>query len=320
MIVTRPLHQSVVIDTAVVHNRSATFSVNLAEPSPAYLWVDGNKEDVHFFIDSPRIDLSIDPTASIQPLISGSSSSELWFEYKTRQNQLHDALPDWRIEMENALHNGDSLTAFRLKHEIDSLLITDQNTIAQMILAHPTVPSSWYLFATSYFPYAQKQAIFRQLSSFSAYPSFKEISQKIAQKKLGQKAPDFSLPNQTGTNITLSTLTNRYILLDFSIPTVLDCQQRHQELKQLYAKYYKLGLEIVTISVEFDKTLRLDALKDYPLPWIQVQAFMNSSIIQDKFAIDRMPDNVLLDANRIMIGRDMTVAELDAQLNDLLHN
>lgn len=318
MIVTRPLSQSVIIDTATVHNRSATFSINLAEPGPAYLWIDGNKDDVHFFVDSPRIDISVDPTASVQPLISGSPSSELWFEYKTRQNQRQDVLPEWRMEMHNALHNGDSLTAFRLKRDIDSLRSHDQNTIVQMILAHPTLPASWYLFATTYFPYAQEQALFNHLSFFSTYPSFTEISHKLAQKKLGQKAPDFSLPNQTGTTITLSSLTNRYILLDFSMRTLFDCQQRHQELKHLYTKYHKLGLEIVTISVEFDKTLRLDDLKDYPLPWIQVQAFLNSSIIQEKFAIDRIPDNVLLDANKLMIGRDMTMAELDAQLTDLL--
>jgi peroxiredoxin len=318
MVVAKPLDRSPIIDTITILNRGAIFTINLPEPCPAYLWVEGNKDDVHFFVDSPRINIGFDPGASVQTLITGSSSSEFWADQIGISSRIREAQPDLRMDLFNALQAGDSLTASTLEQQVDSLQMTNDSLLAKTILENPLLASNWYLFASNYFNYTQTLNLFGKLSSFSSYPSYQKIKEKLARKQVGNKATDFNLPTAAGTTMALSGLKNTYILLDFSNRYFIPCQKRHRELRKLYKQYHSLGLEIVTVSFEFNKTQGEEAIRQDHLPWIQVLDLMDSSSVIKDFAIERMPDNVLLDASKTMIGRDLSARELDAKLNYLL--
>jgi hypothetical protein len=318
MIVAKPLHGEPVIDTTTILNRSATFTIRLDEPSPAYLWVEGNQNDVHFFIDSTNINIGIDPSAFTKPLITGSASSELWVEQIDFLTQMRESRPDLHAETFAALQDGDSLTAFKLEQTADSLRMIGDNQTISLIQNHPLLPCSWYLFASNSFSYSQTSRLFDSLYAFSSYPSYRKLKEKLDRRQLGNKAPDFSLPSLSGSLITLSKLEHKYILLDFSSPYMIACLKRHEELKRLYNVYHPLGLEIITISFDFDKNASTESVKSARLPWIQAVDIIDHSLINEAFAIDQMPDNVLLDANKIMIGRSMSIPELEAKLNHLL--
>ncbi|MCX6217994.1 TlpA disulfide reductase family protein [Spirosoma sp.] len=319
MVVAKPLQGAPVIDTTTIVNRSAIFTLKLTEPCAAYLWIDGLKEDIQFFIDSPKISIGVESGLFGSAIIAGSASSEHWAEQFTRSKHGRDLDPDDQLALLNALTSGDSLTAFTLECKLDSLRTLDRNAVANLILEQPTLASSWYLFASSMFSYRQTLDLFNSLPTFASYPSYQRIKAELTQKQLGKKAVDFSLPITNGKVARLSDLTSRFVLIDFSIRHQVSCQKRHFDLKKLYQKYHPLGVEIVTVSVEFDRMYGQDALAKYPLPWIQLQDFMDTPTITKAFSVHYMPDNVLLDATKIMIGRDMSVQELDAMLEQLLN-
>ncbi|ADB36527.1 TlpA disulfide reductase family protein [Spirosoma linguale] len=318
MVVAKPLQGPPLIDTTTIVNRSATFTIKLTEPCAAYLWIDGLKEDIQFFIDSPKISIGVESGLFGSAIIAGSASSERWAEQFTRSQYGRDLEPDDQFALLNALTSGDSLTAFTLEYKLDSLRTLDRNAVANLILEQPALASSWYMFASSMFSYRQMLDLFNSLPTFASYPSYQRIKAELTQKQLGKKAPDFNLTTAMGKPVHLSDLTSRFVLIDFSMRHQVSCQKRHFDLKKLYQKYHPLGFEIVTVSVEFDRIYGRDALTKYPLPWIQVQDFMDAPLITKDFAVNYMPDNVLLDANKIMIGRDMSVQELDAMLEQLL--
>ncbi|GAB3885696.1 hypothetical protein GCM10028825_13690 [Spirosoma agri] len=319
MIVSKPLRQSPIIDTTTIFSRSAVFTINLPEPSPAYLWVEGHKDDVQFFIDSPEIGIGFSPDATGQRLITGSPSSELWAEQINTANS-RNTLPDSRSDTFTALMAGDSALALSLEKIADSLRLADNNATASLIRANPALASSWYLFASTDFSFAQSLVLFDALSAFSAYPSYKAIKEKIARKRLGNKAPAFTSLTASGESISPSTVKSKCILLDFHSSYLVACQIRHLGLRELYKKYHSLGLKIITVTFEFDKAAGEAAMAKARLPWIHVLDTMPSSSIISAFAIDRMPDNVLLDSTKTMIGRDLSVPELDARLGELLKN
>ncbi len=318
MVVAKPLQGPFIIDTITILNRSAEFTIKLIEPSPAYLWIEGNEDDIQFFIDSPNIHIGIEPGAFRQPVITGSTSSELWPEQLSRLRQDIELEPDNQSALLDALSSGDSLKVFTLEYTLDSLRTLNKNSVAKLILENPQLASSWYLFASNYFPYKQTLELFDRLSSFVSYSSYQKIKTQLARKQLGNKAPNFSLPAANDKSTQLSELTSRFILVDFFERHLITCRKRHFDLRKLYKKYHPLGLEIITVAVEFEKEYGQDALIKYPLPWIQIQDFMNEPIITKDYVVHQMPDNVLLDTNKIMIGRDMSVQELDTKLDQLL--
>ncbi|AUD01972.1 TlpA disulfide reductase family protein [Spirosoma pollinicola] len=318
MIVANPLHHPKIIDTTTIVNRSATFTINLAEPCPAYLWVEGNKDDIQFFIDSPTISIGIESGLFGSPIITGSASSELWPEQLTHLRQDIDIESDNQSTLFDALRSGDSLKVFSLEYTRDSLRTIRKNAVAKLILEKPQLASSWYLFASDYFPYKQTLELFNGLTFFAGYPSYQEIKEQLARKQLGNKAPDFSLPGENQKIAHLSALPDHFVLIDFSMRILTACQKRHVDLKKLYKKYHASGLEIITVSVEFDQLDGQNAATNYRLPWIQVQDFMEKAVVTKDYAVHQMPDNVLLDANKIMIGRDMSIQELDMVLEQLM--
>lgn len=320
MVVAKPLGKPPVIDTMTIVNRSAAFTIQLDEPCPAYLWVADNTDDSHFFIDSPVIRIGIDPVAFNKPVITGSASSELWVEQRDFLHQIRETRPELDVSTDifTGLQAGDSLTAYRFEQMADSVRLADNALIIKLIQAHPTLPSSWYLFTSNAFSYAQTMHLFDSLSAFSAYPSYQRFREKLARKQLGRKAPDFSLPGPSGSTVTLSKLEHKYILLDFSSPYFFSCQKRHYELKKLYKTYHPLGLEIVTVSLYFDKNESGKPGVSGRLPWIEVLDTTRQSAIMESFAVEQMPDNVLLDGDKMMIGRDMSIPELEETLRSLL--
>ncbi|GAB2553661.1 redoxin family protein [Spirosoma aerophilum] len=318
MVVAKPLAGPPVIDTSNIVNRSATFFIKLGEPSPAYLWVEGNQDDVHFFIDSPRINIGLDPETVGQPLITGSASSEQWAARTTLLSNNRESRPDFSLETFTALQAGDSLAAFRLDQMPDSLRTADDNQLIRFIESYPLLPSSWYLFASNYFPYAKKVQLFEKLAAFSAYPSYQKLKEKLAAKQLGNKAPDFSLHSHLDSIVTLSGLGGNYLLIDFTVSHLVPYQQQHVDLMKLYQKYHSLGLEIITVSYEFNKKTDSEFLTRYNVPWTQVTDSMGPSSTMEAFGVDQLPTTVLLDKNKIIIDRELSIHELEVKLDKLL--
>jgi hypothetical protein len=241
-------------------------------------------------------------------------------EQRDFMKQVQESRPDadWSTDIYNALQAGDSLIAYRVEQMADSVRLADKDLRIKFIQNNPTLPSSWYLFVNHSFSYAQTVRLFDGLSSFSSYPSYAKFKEELAHKQLGNKAPDFSLPDPSGSVITLSKLERRYILVDFFNPHFIACWRRQHDLKRLYKTYHPLGLEIVTVFFYLNKNDSGKYGVSGCLPWIKVLDSMNQSSTMEAFAIGQMPDNVLLDGNKTMIERDMSIPELEGRLESLL--
>lgn len=313
LLVAQPLAQRTKLDTAVVLNRMAVFTIDVAEPCPAYIWVEGNKDDIPFFIDSPRIDISIDPTSSTHSLVVGSPGSDLWVEQLYRSNDFQNTDRELSQEIAMAMVKGDTIAASQLENQIDSLRIAQTNALIKQILNHPDLSLSWYTFATNDFAYDQTYSLFDKLGAFSSYPSYKRLSDKLTRKKLGITVQDFATSAHANSPVNLSSLKSRFILLDFSMTYMLACKRQHTLFRNLYTNYKSSGLEIITIWSAQEKNSQNN------LPWIQILNNELSKTLTHDLAVDRVPDNVLLDSNRRVIARGLTMHELEAKLAQLLN-
>jgi hypothetical protein len=322
MLVVSPLNHKRLIDTTTIHNRSATFTAKVAEPCPAYVWVEGNKEDIQLFIDSPQIQLALDPDAAVPVLISGSFETELWQEQKSQLSELTESSSELHMQAFDAFRAGDSLAGLRYKKLADSMQALQGKMLIQQIERNPTSGLSWYMFVENYseFRYTLACSLFSRLASFSMSPSYKTIREVLLRRRPGRKASDFSLLSLTGDTVRLSKTDNRLILIDFASITLNTCRERHKALKKLYETYHPLGLEIITICFEYSKQAWQENMINDPLPWHQLVCLPDSfASIMVPFAVERMPDSMLLDADKIIIERDLSITELDTKLKQLLN-
>lgn len=137
----------------------------------------------------------------------------------------------------------------------------------------------------------------------------------------GKVAPDFTLKNPEGKDITLSNLRGKYVLIDFWASWCKPCRKAFPHMKELYAKYNSKGFEILGITNDTNHKLWKKAIEKDGIPWINVaDEFPNehgTARVIKEYGMDYLPSTVLIDKEGIIIGKLYHGDELDVKLKEI---
>lgn len=86
----------------------------------------------------------------------------------------------------------------------------------------------------------------------------------------GMEAPDFTLKNLDGEDVTLSTFRGQWVILDFWGSWCKYCVRAFPVMKEVYADYHPKGLQIIGIDCKESQELWRAAVERFQLPWINV--------------------------------------------------
>jgi peroxiredoxin len=137
--------------------------------------------------------------------------------------------------------------------------------------------------------------------------------------KQGKKAPDFTLPDIDGNNVTLSkVIGNGPIYIDFWATWCVPCKKAMPELIRLYKEYKDRGFKILSISVDDSRTRGKvkSFVKEYKMNFT-VLLDSNGEVFRRKYKGRGIPYGILLDNKGLIIHRilgylpgiDKTLAE-----------
>jgi len=76
------------------------------------------------------------------------------------------------------------------------------------------------------------------------------FSSLLGQKSSAAKAPDFTLQDLSGKDVTLSSFKGKVVLVDFWATWCGPCRMEIPHLKELYSQYKKDGFEVIGISLD----------------------------------------------------------------------
>jgi len=106
-------------------------------------------------------------------------------------------------------------------------------------------------------------------------------------------APDFTLKNESGSNLRLSEFRGEVVMINFWASWCAPCRQEMPLLDELYTQYQPLGFTILGVNVEEDSTKARKLLKDSPVNFPVL--FDNSSDVSKLYNVVAMPSTVLVD-------------------------
>jgi len=141
-----------------------------------------------------------------------------------------------------------------------------------------------------------------------------ENFKKIA---IGKPAPDFNLPDPKGKVIRLSALPSENTLLVFWSSECQHCRDIMPRLKDLYDNQKPKRFEVVTISVDTNRTNWMDFLKSGKFSWIStcdLKGFSGQAV--DEYNIYATPTMFLLDKEKKIIAKPISYRDLDQALRD----
>ncbi len=122
----------------------------------------------------------------------------------------------------------------------------------------------------------------------------------------GATAPDFTLKDIEGNDLTLSSLRGKYVVLDFWGSWCGWCIKGMPEMKKYYAKYGN-RMEILGIDCRDTEEKWKEAVKKHELPWLHVRnaGDTNVSLL---YAIEGYPTKIVIDPDgkitKVVLGED----------------
>ena len=132
----------------------------------------------------------------------------------------------------------------------------------------------------------------------------------------GNMAPNFSAPDINEKMISPADFKGKYLIIDFWASWCGPCREEIPNLKQLYEKYGKKGLEILSVSVDAKSPDWMKALKEEQMPWPQIHA-QNSKQVMDLYLFNAIPFMVVIDKEGRIVEKNVRGAILNERLKNI---
>ena len=198
-----------------------------------------------------------------------------------------------------------------LKSEIKSFVNKSELSIVTIYAAEAFDIDSDFKFLDSVNTLLQKK-----LPQNDMVIQFSELITTYKKTAIGQKAPDFSLPDPFSRPISLSDFKGKILIVDFWASWCGPCRQTNPEMVQIYNKYQPKGLEILGVSLDKDMTQWKNAIQDDQLKWKQVSDLKGwESDVVPLYNIGGIPMTLVLDKSGIIIGKNLHGKDLEDLLD-----
>lgn len=130
--------------------------------------------------------------------------------------------------------------------------------------------------------------------------------------------PDIAQPDIKGDTVRLSSLKNKVIILSFWASWDKTSLNANRQLKSIYKRYHKKGLEIYQVSLDRSKVLWENAIKTQGLPWTNVSDLRYTESYPAKlYNVKQLPTNFIISRKGEIIGKDLFGQRLEEKMKEL---
>ena len=140
--------------------------------------------------------------------------------------------------------------------------------------------------------------------------------QKIA---VGAVAPDFSAPLADGGVLALHETRAKVKIVNFWASWSKPCRDENVNLLRLYKRYRPKGLEIISVSLDDNKSVWLTAIGEDGSDWKNVSDMRGpNSVIVVNYRVKTLPCTFILDDENRIVAKNLRGKELEKKIDEML--
>jgi thiol-disulfide isomerase/thioredoxin len=160
--------------------------------------------------------------------------------------------------------------------------------------------------------------LLQKVDSLNGDKEYSKVSAGMQLLTKGNKLENFTQPTSDGKPFSLYNVKGKYILLDFWASWCGPCRLKHPLWVKLYGKYNTKDFEIISISLDNNKSQWLNAIKKDKLTWTNTSDLKGwKNKIAIKYGISSVPYTILLNENYEVITTEISYGVMEAFLKEL---
>ncbi len=318
----------VLLDTATLDagNSHVTLTTGLAEPAIYKLEFEKGKRFILFANDTAAIHFNMDWNRPAEYTTSspGSASLKKLLDFTDSQLKSLDSL-----QSSTSIQPGDSLGNVQqqlleqkkmdFKHAISGYIDSTRSSIV-------AIYALGFINRFGNDTALITRKVIRIAQNFPTDATVKNFAKVYFDKKAkeakaitpGKLAPDFTLPDTLGQNVSLSSYRGKYTLVDFWASWCGPCRQENPEIVKAYDMYKDKNFTILGVSLDNNKEAWLKAIEKDGLTWQQVSDLKKwESEVTELYDIQAIPFNVLLDPQGKVIATTLKGNALHIKLAEI---
>ena len=149
----------------------------------------------------------------------------------------------------------------------------------------------------------------------------KELNERVDNMRrlaIGSEAPEITLPDPQGNELSLSSLRGKYVLIDFWAAWCKPCRQENPNVLASYNRYKDKGFEILGVSLDRTREAWVKAIEDDGLTWKHVSdlQYFNSEAAQT-YQINAIPATYLIGPDGKIVAKDLRGPSLEQKLAEI---
>ena len=135
----------------------------------------------------------------------------------------------------------------------------------------------------------------------------------------GKRADDFTLKDTRGRDVVFSEFSKgKVVLLEFWASWCAPCRAANPKLEEIYRKYKERGFEILGISEDNDMEVLRQSIEKDGITFTNLLDVAGNDAVDYIYNLQKMPTNVLIDRNGMVVAREIKLAELENEILKLL--
>lgn len=332
----------IILDSAKISGASGNFSLSGAgKPGGIFELVFGeNKVQVPLINDASEIEVDVDLASSEDYYsVKGSEGSKQMQDLISGYAKKAAKIDKAYTVMDSLKREGVSDSIISLAGEDRAQAVTELNAYLKRFMfktPNPTLAIIALGWASQSFSktefdssivvlnvkYPENLVLKNMKKSFDAQAARQAEMEKTeaANSWVGKLAPEFSMPDANGKNISLASFRGKYVLVDFWASWCGPCRNENPNVVKAYQQFKNKNFTILGVSLDKEKESWLQAIRDDQLHWTQISdlKYWNSKAV-DLFKFEGIPFNVLVDPQGKIVAQQLRGDGLENKLKELLH-